>query len=137
MKAYWRIDSFRGGSSFSTWLTSIVVNACLMVLRRRRLRPMVSLDEPREGGNPWMESLPDSSVDVEAAYLQHELGVLLARAVSGLNPRLRSILEDQQRSDEPLSDVARRQGISLPAAKSRVMRARVALKGAFVAAGAL
>ncbi|MCU1323481.1 MAG: polymerase, sigma-24 subunit, subfamily [Acidobacteriaceae bacterium] len=58
LKAYWRIETFRGQSSFSTWLTRIVINTCLMQLRKNRTRPHVSLDETNENGTAWVDYLP-------------------------------------------------------------------------------
>jgi RNA polymerase sigma-70 factor (ECF subfamily) len=44
LNAYIHLDSFQGRSKFSTWLTRIVVNAALMALRRKRVRPETSLE---------------------------------------------------------------------------------------------
>jgi len=43
--AYAKLRSFQGRSSFSTWLTRIVINSALMSRRRKRARPEASLDE--------------------------------------------------------------------------------------------
>ena len=128
LKAYWRIQTFRGQSSFSTWLTRIVINTCLMQLRRNRTRPHISLDETNENGSAWVDYLPDRAVDIEAAYARQEKAELLAHAIMRLRPTLRSVVDAYQRYDCTMAELAERNGLSTPAVKSRLLRARIALK---------
>ncbi len=128
LKAYWRIETFRGQSSFSTWLTRIVINTCLMQLRKNRTRPHISLDETNENGTAWVDYLPDRAVDIEAAYASQEKAELLANAIMRLRPTLRSVVDGYQRYDCTMAELAERNGLSTAAVKSRLLRARTALK---------
>ncbi len=128
LKAYWRIETFRGQSSFSTWLTRIVINTCLMQLRKDRTRPHISLDETNENGTAWIDYLPDRAVDIEAAYARQETAELLANAIMLLKPTLRSVVDGYQRYDCTMAELAERNGLSTAAVKSRLLRARTALK---------
>lgn len=46
LQVFRSVANFRGGSAFSTWVYRVAVNTVLMKLRRRKLPPMFSLDEP-------------------------------------------------------------------------------------------
>jgi hypothetical protein len=59
-KAYSSLRSFQGRSSFSTWLTRIVINSALMTRRRKNLHPQASLDEILDG---QPEKCPHGVVD--------------------------------------------------------------------------
>ncbi len=128
LKAYWRIETFKGQSSFSTWLTRIVINSCLMRLRKDRARPHISLSETNENGVAWVDNLPDRSADAESVFAKQEKTDLLSNAILRLKPTLRSVVDDYQQFDCTMAELAERNGISVGAVKSRLLRARIALK---------
>src|SRR6202162_307991 len=55
MQVFRNLNSFRGNSSFSTWLHRIAVNTVLMKLRRRKSPPVLSLDEPVSSDSPSLK----------------------------------------------------------------------------------
>ena len=62
MRAFMHIKSFHGNSTFSTWLTRIVINSALMIRRKRRNGRQVSTDEPRQSGETGLTlQIPDHS----------------------------------------------------------------------------
>ena len=129
LKAYRRIETFNGRSAVSTWLTRIVINTCLMQLRRQRTRPSVSLDDPNEHG-PFQarwHTRPEQS-GIEASYVVRERRELLSIAVSRLKPSLRSVVDAYRHHDYTMAELAEQSGLSVPAAKSRLRRARQALE---------
>src|SRR6201984_2622582 len=73
-KAFVHLDKFQEKSSFSTWLTRIVINEGLMCLRRNRSRREISLDdvksEPEEKMFPV--EIPDRGKDPAEIYEQQE-----------------------------------------------------------------
>jgi len=81
-RAFIHLQDFEGRSSFSTWLTSIVINEALMLLRRRRALREVPIDDSSddEGAPPALE-IADASPDPEASCLQGERARILSAAV--------------------------------------------------------
>jgi RNA polymerase sigma factor (sigma-70 family) len=71
----------------------------------------------------------DLSEDPERRYARCEKEELLKRAMLQLTPGLRDAIQLQQAKECSLRELAERLGISLSAAKSRLLRARLALQG--------
>jgi RNA polymerase sigma factor (sigma-70 family) len=128
LKVHLHLNGFDGRSKFSTWLTRIAVNSALMILRKRRRYPQLSVDGDWEGGDGVAWNLPDLSPSAETLVLRRELLSHLDTAVMRLGPNFREII-DLQLSDESSNlHIANRIGISLPATKSRALRARGVLR---------
>jgi RNA polymerase sigma-70 factor, ECF subfamily len=128
MKAFVHLKTFDGRSKFSTWLTRIAINSALMVLRRKRSRPETSMDWSGDGETWQQWEVPDNRLNIEDLYLQKEAELKLKEAIERLQPRLRSVMEIQRlhyRSNKEVADAA---GISVPAVKSRLLRARALLR---------
>ena len=125
-KAFQCIDQFRGEGSFAAWLGRIVENQCLMHLRHERNARYVYLDEPTES-NVRME-LVGQMGDPEDELGWGEVVKLLRREVSRIPPLLRHVMLLRDLEQLSMPDVAARLGLSVPAAKSRLMRARVELR---------
>ncbi len=128
LKAYEHLGDFQGNSRFYTWLVRIAVNQALMKLRKRR-PGVVSLDQ--EMGTDE-EAIPreveDWGPSPEQRYAQTELGEILAKAIGELDPPFRIVfqLRDiEELSTEETADVL---GLSVPAVKSRLLRARLKLR---------
>lgn len=129
LKAFVHLKSFDGRAKFLTWLTRIAINSALMLLRRRRSRPETSI-EPTEGDTWQVWEFADPAEDVEIRYLRRERGERLRRAICYLQPSLRTVIEIQQANDAQVKEIADRAGISISAAKSRLLRARSKLRSA-------
>lgn len=127
-KAFEHIEGFKGDSRFYTWLVRITINEALMKLRKRRPE-RVSLDDPiaKEVGSVPRE-IEDWGPNPEERYSQNELAQILSHAISELAPRLRIVF--QLRDVEGLSteETAGLLGISISAVKTRLLRARLALR---------
>jgi RNA polymerase sigma-70 factor (ECF subfamily) len=125
-KAFERIGKFRGSARFSTWLVRIVINECLMQLRRTRHISFVSCD----GSSPEILRLrlTCEMPSPERAAATLSMARLLKREIRRIPPLLRNafILRDVQQ--RPMPEVAKRLGISIEAAKSRLSRAREELR---------
>jgi RNA polymerase sigma-70 factor (ECF subfamily) len=123
IQAYLKLDTFQQNSRFFTWIYRIAFNYALA--RRRRNRGVVSLDESKEntGNDPVSngESPEDRLSRSEDAQLVHQ-------ALALVSEDHRSILvlrEMEDMSYEEMSDVL---GISIGTVRSRLNRARAALK---------
>jgi len=115
--AFYNFNKFRHESSFKTWITRIVVNCCLMQLRERSARPQVALDD--------LLRAPESPVITpEALCYQRELQAAHKRAVSRLPQGLKDVYAPCMIAGVACPTVAHQLGLTAPAAKSRLFRAR-------------
>jgi RNA polymerase sigma factor (sigma-70 family) len=128
LRAYLHLDQFDGRSSFSTWFTRIGINSALMSLRRRRIRKESSIDSPVEGESWQTWQIADHAPGPEELYAGWERSQQLHRAISGLPRTLRSVVEMGQMEGHSLKQIARNVGISVPATKSRLARAKQTLR---------
>ncbi len=129
LKAFEKLDQFQGNSKFYTWLVRIAVNESLMRLRRRRTGKMVSIDEDvqtEEGSVP--RDLADWAPDPEQTYTRTELNRILRKTIKGLPPGFRVVFELRDIQGLSTEDTAEALGLSVPAVKSRLLRARLQLR---------
>jgi RNA polymerase sigma-70 factor (ECF subfamily) len=126
----WRsIERFKGESRFSTWMTRIVTNQCLMRLRSLRRSKIVYMDHDKAGQDqqPLMQ-LADQTDSVELTLGNTELSGVVRREIAKLPPLLRDVLVLRDLDLLPTEEVANRLGISAAAVKSRALRARAELR---------
>jgi RNA polymerase sigma-70 factor, ECF subfamily len=128
MRAFLHLKQFDGRSSFATWFTRIGINSALMILRKRRIRLEISIDATAEGETwePWQ--IADHSPDPEKQYAMYERSLHLKRAICRLPNVLRSVVERGQMEGYSMKEIADSMGISIPATKSRLARAKAALR---------
>jgi len=129
LKAYQKLDQFQGNSKFYTWLVRIAVNESLMRLRKRRTGRMVSIDEDvetEEGSVP--RDLADWAPDPEQNYGQAELGEILRKTIQGLPHGFRVVFVLRDVEGLSTEETAEALGLSVPAVKSRLLRARLQLR---------
>ena len=129
LKAYSRLDQFHGDSRFYTWLVRIAVNESLMKLRKRRTTQTVSLDEPVESdGNFMPREVASWDPSPEELYAQTELREILDRTVQALPPIFRTVFVLRDLDHLSTEETAGALDISVPAVKSRLLRARLQLR---------
>jgi len=128
MKAYMHLNTFDGRAKFSTWLTRIAINSALMTLRRKRAHPETSMDWSADGETWQQWEMADKRANVEEHYVRKETERHLNRAIHRLRPALRTIIEIQQAHDSSVKEISEVAGISVAAAKSRLLRARTVLR---------
>jgi RNA polymerase sigma-70 factor (ECF subfamily) len=128
MKAFLHLDSFQGKANFSTWFTSIAVNTALMLLRKRRNILEIGLDNAGEMGTYPLWNLKDSRDNPEQCFERQERSDLIKSGILRLTPELRKVVELQHSKGLSNKEIARSLGISLAATKSRLLRARKALR---------
>jgi RNA polymerase sigma-70 factor (ECF subfamily) len=127
MRVYVHLNTFNGRAKFSTWLTRIVINLALMTLRRKRTHPETSMEIT--DGKTWQQwEIADQTKNVEELYARHERTELLKRAICRLQPSLRNVVEIHQSNDRSIKEIADLVGLSVAATKSRLLRARRALR---------
>ena len=132
MRAFLHLKQFDGRSSFATWFTRIGINSALMILRKRRIRLETSMDTTEDGETWQTWQIADHSADPEKYYVGHERSVHLKKAICRLPNALRLVVERGQMEGHSMKQIARNMGISVPATKSRLARAKVALRKSMV-----
>jgi RNA polymerase sigma-70 factor (ECF subfamily) len=129
LKAFSHLKQFQGDSRFYTWLVRIAVNESLMKLRKRKTANTVSLDEPIETDD---DSLPREVAawdpNPEERYQQQELREILDRSVASLPPIFRTVLVLRDLDHLSTEETAEALNLSVPAVKSRLLRARLQLR---------
>ncbi len=131
ISAFRAIASFQGGSSLSTWLHRIVVNACLMKIRTRKRRPEDSIEDllpnfdetgHRVGNlDPWVES-------AESALARKETRERVRASIEKLPESYRAVLLLRDIDELSTEEAARMLGTTTTAVKVRLHRARQALR---------
>jgi RNA polymerase sigma-70 factor (ECF subfamily) len=127
-KAYTHLSLFNRQSMFSTWVTRIVINHCLMRHRRARRLRFVPFEIAGPGGTTFTVHEPEEKETPELGVGRGELSEILHDELGKLPLLLRIPLEMRYFHDRSVGDVAEALGISKAAAKSRLHRAQNYLK---------
>ncbi|MGA8169165.1 MAG: sigma-70 family RNA polymerase sigma factor [Candidatus Acidiferrales bacterium] len=128
LKAYEHLGEFQGNSRFYTWLVRIAVNQALMKLRKRRPKD-VSLDDDIETEENFMpRDVEDWGPSPEERYSQEELAGILSQVIGELDPSFRTVFQLRDIEELSTEETADALGISVPAVKSRLLRARLKLR---------
>ncbi len=129
LKAYTKLDRFQGNSRFYTWLVRIAVNEALMKLRKRKSDRTVSLDEPVETDvSEIVREVKDWGDNPEQTYAKTELHEILSKAIDTLEPAYRTVFVLRDVENLSTEETAESLGLSVPAVKSRLLRARLKLR---------
>lgn len=130
-----RLDTYDGRAALSTWIIRIAMNLCFSHLRKRKLRSHQSLDHPSPGGleqgeaPPMIARLPDPREHAaDRRITQQETRQRLLEAMNRLDPEVRAILILRDLQDLDYQQVAEVLEIPIGTVKSRLFRAREALR---------
>jgi len=129
LKAFSNLEQFQEQSKFYTWLVRIAVNEALMKLRRRRPERTVSLDQEVQTEEDSMpREVADWSPNPEQQYSQAELKDILGKTIQGLPSGFRTVFVLRDVEGLSTEETAEALGLSIPAVKSRLLRARLQLR---------
>lgn len=129
MKAYEHLDQFQGNSKFYTWIVRIAVNQALMKLRRRKTDKSVSLDETIDTGEDTIvREIAAWDENPEQKFSREELGGVLDTAIQSLEPLYCSVFVLRDMEELSTEETAEALNLSVPAVKSRLLRARLQLR---------
>jgi len=129
LKAFEHLSSFQGQSKFYTWIVRIAVNESLMKLRKRKSDRTVPLDEPLDmGEDTVVREIAVWEDNPEQKYSREELAGILDEAVQSLKPAFRTVFVLRDIEELSTEETAEALGISVPAVKSRLLRARLQLR---------
>lgn len=130
---YLGLEFSEGRSQFATWITKIAINSALMVLRRRRNRPEVSLEPASERGEDVATiDVWDTALNPEQYYDLRQRSDRTLRAIGKLDIKLRTSITTWIKQDCSIKEVARSLDLPLPTVKSRLHRARKRLTRSMV-----
>jgi RNA polymerase sigma-70 factor, ECF subfamily len=129
LSAYVHLRNFEGRSAFTTWFTRIVLNAALMILRKRTNSRLDSLPESSSSGEiSWTERIPASQPDPEMVCAEGETFQLIDVLLGRMNPMLRQSFMMTYYDEMSNREACTLLGVSIGTFKSRVFRARRRLK---------
>jgi RNA polymerase sigma-70 factor (ECF subfamily) len=131
-----KIGSFEGKSAFTSWIYRVTANAGLMALRKRKRRENdVSLDAAASDDDdtplPTLQ-LKDKGPLPDAEVMTGELGEQVRAAIDQLPEPYRVVVLLRDVEELPMEEVMEATGLSEPALKSRLHRARLALREALL-----
>ncbi|MGD9790099.1 MAG: RNA polymerase sigma factor [Phycisphaerales bacterium] len=134
------LDTYDGRSKFSTWAYRITMNVCLSKLRSEKLRRHASLDAPGKdvdgaaGAASWGASMiQERELSPGSGVERQDERRLLSAGLQTLDPEQRAILILRDGRDLDYEQIAETLGIAVGTVKSRLFRARVALREAIEA----
>lgn len=118
IKAFRKLDTFKGGSSLSTWLYRIAWNTAISEARKKRL-VYPEFDENQ------FANLPDDTVD-EVLEKENDEAQLqrLERAIDLLNPEEKALITLYYTENKPMAEVALILNLSPDNAKVKLHRTR-------------
>ncbi|MDH4185127.1 MAG: sigma-70 family RNA polymerase sigma factor, partial [Nitrospinota bacterium] len=129
LQAFRGLGSFRGDSSFLTWLLKIATNNCLMKLRKNKKMDLVSLDKPVEiDGSELPREIVDWSNNPSTQKMEQETREFLDRAIARLPEDKRMVLVLKDIEGFSNLEISQALGMSVAAVKSRLHRARLAAR---------
>ncbi len=128
LKSFQHLGNFQGDSRFYTWLVRITVNEALMKLRKRRPN-QISLDDPVQTEDDVMpREIEDWGPTPEQRYVQTELHGILSQVIGELEPAFRIVFLLRDVEEISTEETAQLLNLSVPAVKSRLLRARLKLR---------
>ena len=133
----WRgLSKFQGGSSYSTWLYRLTSNLCIDFLRREKRRSglsmTVSLDDEEEGRQA---DVPDERFSPEQSAERREVQELIRAGLRSLSEEHRRVLVLRELDGLSYAEIAQLLGLEEGTVKSRIARARLALRKYLIATG--
>jgi len=133
MSALEHLAEFRGEASFETWISRIATYAALKVIRKRRGKMFVSLEEntePKEEGDaiPHPEFIADWRESPEVLAQRNEIMQLIDKALEQVEEKLRLVFLLRDVEGMSIQETAQALEISEANVKVRLLRARLQLR---------
>lgn len=128
LKAYTKLRTFDSASSFYTWLYRIAINTAIDFIRKRKSRPVDSLDDERYAEAGFEPVSKDPASDPEKVAARTEQAGVLRAAIGSLSDKLRAVVvlhDVEGLSQEEVAEILK---VPVGTVKSRVSRARAELR---------
>lgn len=129
LRVFSKIDTFMGNSSFSTWFYTILNNICLDYLRKKSRQPdALSIPQTSADDEEYELQIEDKSAGPHEVLQKKDAAALLEKAIGLLSLEHRSVVILRDIEGREYEEIARILNISLGTVKSRLSRARLALR---------
>lgn len=136
LRAWRSLPSFQGESNFSTWLYRLTSNLCIDFLRREKRRKAVTAAVPLDGEeNSPPAQVPDHRFTPESELERRELRAAVDRGLAKLSDDHRQVLVLRELEGLSYVEIAGRLELEEGTVKSRIARARLALRNILLADG--
>ena len=125
LSGYRHLCTFEGRSALTTWFTRIVLNAALMIRRKRKspwINPQPETSTSDDG--KWMQDIPAPQPDPEMAYAERETLEFINAAIGRMKPALRQAVTMTYCDELSSQEACARLGASAGTLKARLFRAR-------------
>ncbi len=132
----WRaLPGFQGHSSFSTWLYRLTSNACIDLLRRERRHSALSMTLDAPDGEDRQAEVADERWSPEGELDRRETHRAIQMGLASLSPEHRQVLVLRELEGLSYRDIAQALDLEEGTVKSRIARARLALREFLVKSG--
>ncbi len=131
-KVFQKIDTFREEASLLTWIYRIALNFCYLRLRKNGRRYYLPFDEylPKfDDQGSHLSPIANWGVKAEDELIKEELLKFLKESIESLPEKYRTVLVLKDIEGLSSNEIAESTSLTLPAVKSRLHRARLALRG--------
>jgi len=125
LSAYLHLGSFEGRSALRTWFTRVVLNAALMIQRKRKpctIQPLPENGNSREVN--WTENIPASEPDPEMVHAERETFECINGILAKMKPVLRQAFTMTHYDELSGPEASAVLGVSAGTFKARLFRAR-------------
>jgi RNA polymerase sigma-70 factor, ECF subfamily len=125
LSGYIHLRSFEGRSALRTWFTRIVLNAALMIQRKRKLSPIQPLPENSNSSEVnWTDNVPASEPDPEMVHAERETLERINGILGKMNPALRQAFTMTYYDELSGREACAVLGVSTGTFKARLFRAK-------------
>ncbi len=136
LKAWTGLPAFQGNSSFATWVYRLTTNVCIDFLRKQQHRRSIQPVAAPEDAESWTEPA-DVSQDPQHRLEERERSQALDRGLQALPAHHRQVLVMREMGGLSYQEIAQTLELDLGTVKSRIARARSALRKHLLAEGNL
>lgn len=124
VKGWQRLAQFQGDSSFSTWMTRIVINLCLDQLRKQKRRQTDSIEAMDEESGGVERQMPVVTINPTERLERGELRARIDRGLAQLSPEHRTVLVLHEFEELDYKGIAKAMDCSIGTVMSRLFYAR-------------
>jgi RNA polymerase sigma-70 factor (ECF subfamily) len=131
-KAFEHLDQYLGEAEFYIWLLRIVANECRMLIRTRKRASFVYFNSGCDAPESRSMEPLSPTADPEYQLINGEMIDVLQTEIRRIPPLMRQVVLLRDVEGLRMPEVANRLGITVPAAKSRLLRARCELRARLI-----